>query len=182
MDGEQRCVEAGNTAEEAGVKAGSLIVPARYRFKNQEISILYITMETQREKVRRLSDSIIGFEPKSTYSHVKLRELAREMRTEDAETAMDVYKQVTRRVVFNSVTALGAYFAGFIVIGGPGIQYLTNGYNDLAGWACISVGVAVAFAGGRVRFEGLNMKKNLDMVTKEAQRQHNEIKGNGNHR
>ncbi len=133
-------------------------------------------METHKEKVRRLSDEIIGFKPRDFYSHVKLRELAKEMRTEDAEIAVDVYKQVNRRAMFNSVTAFGAYFAGVIVIEGPGIQYLTNGHNDLAGWACVSIGIGVLFAGGMARFEGLNMKKNLDVIVKEARRQHDELK------
>ena len=138
-------------------------------------------METQKEKVRRLSDDIIGFKPRSFYGHVKLRELAREMRTEDAETAVDVYKQVRRRSAFNAVTAFGAYFAGFMVIEGPGMQYLADSH-DLAGWACISIGVAIVFAGGRTRSEGLNMKKNLDTVVKEAQRQNNELKGSRSNR
>ena len=106
-------------------------------------------METQKERVRRLSDEIIGFKLGSFYSHVRLRELAKEMRTEDAETAVGVYKQVKRRAMLNAVTAFGAYFAGFMVIEGPGIQYLANGHNDLAGWTCVSIGVGVLFAGGR---------------------------------
>ena len=137
---------------------------------------MYVIMETHKEKVRRLSDDIIGFKPSGFYSHVRLRELAKEMRTEDAEIAVDVYKQVNRRAMFNTVTAFGAYFAGCMVIEGPGIQYLADGRNDLLGWACISIGVAVAFAGGRARFEGLNMKRNLDVIIKEARRQHDELK------
>ena len=138
-------------------------------------------METQKEKVRRLSDDIIGFKPESFYGHVTLSELAKEMRTEDSETAVGVYKQVRRRSAFNAVTAFGAYFAGFMVVEGPGIQYFT-GSHDLAGWACVSVGVAVIFAGGRARSEGLRMKKNLDTVIKEAQRQNNELKGSRSNR
>ena len=132
-------------------------------------------METQKERVRRLSNDIIGFKPRGFYSHVKLRELAREMRTEDAEIAVDVYRQVSRRAMFNTVTAFGAYFAGCMVVEGPGIQYLT-GSHELAGWACVSLGAAVIFAGGRTRSEGLTMKRNLDVIVKEAKRQHDELK------
>ena len=78
--------------------------------------------------------------------------------------------------MLNAVTAFGAYFAGFMVIEGPGIQYLANGHNDLAGWTCVSIGVGVLFAGGRTIFEGLNMKNNLDVIVKEAKRQHDELK------
>ena len=132
-------------------------------------------MEMQKEKVRRLSDEIIGFKPGSFYSQIKLRELAKEMRTEDSETSVGVYKQVMRRAMFNTVTAFGAYFAGCMVVEGPGIQYLT-GSHELAGWACVSLGAAVIFAGGRTRSEGLNMKRNLDVIVKEAKRQHDELK------
>lgn len=133
-------------------------------------------METQKEKVRRLSDEIINLEPKSMYSRAKLRELGSVMRTEDADTAIDVCIRVNMNMTLSASTSFGAYFAGLMAIVGPGLDSVVKDFSSLTGWAYLSVGVALAFAGRRARFEGVKVKENLDMVIKEAQRQHDELK------
>ncbi len=136
---------------------------------------MYDTVETHRKKVRRLTDGILEFDSKNICGHVKLRELGSVMRREDNDTAMAVYKQASRRIVFSSLTCLGSVFAG-VVVEGTGLSSLIKDPADFAGLVLVSAGIGLTILGVNIRQDGLKMRENLDMVIKEARRQHEEFK------
>ena len=127
-------------------------------------------MEKQQEKVRRLSDEIIGFNPKCVYRDSILNNIVTDMRTTDGETAVSVYKQICMRIRFSAATSLGAWTAGIVTVA-YGLESITKGPLDLAGIAYGIGGIALIVAGFDRRSDSVKMRDNLESVIKEARRQ-----------